>query len=51
MEHDNAVKMLNDSKLDEDEKTDLFEMYLEDVEEYSIGTAIEKLGSSIRDCS
>ena len=49
MEHTEAIEMIRNAELSDDTKMDLYEMYLEDVEEYSMDTAIEKLEVGIRD--
>lgn len=51
MEHTEAVEMIRKTNLNESEKMDLYEIYLEDAEEYSPATAIEKLGTMISDAT
>lgn len=51
MEHETAVKLLNESTLVKSVKTDLFEIYLEDVETHSEFTALDKLEQAIEDLS
>jgi len=48
-ENEVAIAMILNTELSDDTKMDLYEMYLEDAEEYSIDAAIEKLEVGIRD--
>jgi hypothetical protein len=51
MEHETAVKLLNESPLGKSVKVDLYEIYLEDVETFSELTALDKLEQGIEDLS
>jgi hypothetical protein len=48
--HKEALLTIRKTGLSTDTKYELYEQYLEDLDEHSVATALEKLGTGISDC-